>query len=187
MTTEVDELPEVDEREPAVARRLPVVAVVLAAVAVVVAGAGVWFLVAAHGVRDSESARNHALVDAAATAEVNASVTTALNKIFSYSYDKTEVTEQAATAVLRGRALDTYRQLFAQVRALAPTQKLVLTTRVVSSAVRYLDGDQARLLVFLDQSATRADVNSTNAAAAQLSITAKREGGHWIITELEPK
>jgi Mce-associated membrane protein len=166
---------------------VPRLAVVLLAVAVLLAGAGVWFVVAAHGIRGSESARNRALVDSAATAEVSASITNSLNRIFSYSFDKIEVTEQAATSVLRGKALDTYRQLFARVRALAPAQKLVLTTRVVSSAVQFLDGDRAQLLVFLDQSATRADNNSTSGAAAQLSITAKREGDVWTITDLVPR
>jgi Mce-associated membrane protein len=188
VTTTLEE-PQVNDRERQTSlwRRLPLTAVLLLAAAVVVAGVGVWLVLGAHGVRSSESARNRALVDPAATAEVNASVSSSLNKSFSYSFDKTEVTEQAAAKVLRGPALDTYRQLFGQVRALAPEQKLVLTTRVVSSAVRYLDGDRAQLLVFLDQSATRADNNSTNAAAAQLSITAKREGGTWVIIDLVPK
>jgi Mce-associated membrane protein len=168
-------------------RRVPWLVLSLLAAAVLLVGAGVWLTITAGGLRTSPSVRNRALLDPAATAEVNASVTTSLNKIFSYSYDKTEVTEQAAAQVLRGGALDTYHQLFAQVRALAPQQKLVLTTRVVSSAVQYLNGDDARLLVFLDQSATRVDNNSTGASAAQLSVTAKREGGIWIITDLVPR
>src|SRR6266498_4034409 len=86
----------------------------------------------------------------------------------------------------RNDALDTYDKLFAEVRAKAPAQKLVLTTRVVYSAVQSLDGDRAQLFVFLDQSATRVDTNTT-AAAAQLSITAKRENGHWVITDMAPR
>jgi Mce-associated membrane protein len=171
-----------DERPPR--RRLPVL---LGAIAVLLTGAGIWLLVDANGMRSAASARNRALVDPAATAEVSAAVTTALNRIFSYSFDKTEVTERAAADVLRGPALDTYHQLFAQVRELAPAQKLVLTSRVVSSAVQLLEGDHARVLVFLDQSATRADNNSTSASAAQLSVTVKREGDVWVITDLEPR
>jgi Mce-associated membrane protein len=191
VTTQVEEVeaaePESTVDDPVPARRtLLRLPVLLLAAAVAVASTGVWLTVAAHGLRSSPSARNRALLDTAATAEVNSSITTSLNRIFSYSYDKTEATEQAATQVLRGPALDTYHQLFTQVRALAPQQKLVLTTRVVSSAVQFLAGDDARLLVFLDQSATRVDNNSTSAAAAQLSVTAKREGGIWIITDLIP-
>jgi Mce-associated membrane protein len=89
--------------------------------------------------------------------------------------------------VLRGEARDTYDKLFAQVRELAPDQKLVLTTRVVSTAVQELRADSARLLVFLDQSATRADKDASNAAAAQLSVTARREGDRWVITGMAPR
>lgn len=161
--------------------------VLLGVVALLLVAAGTVALVAAGNLRSSDAARNSALVDTGHTAEVSAAISSALNQIFSYSYDKTEVTEQAAKSVLRGDALTTYDKLFAEVRAQAPAQKLVLTTRVVYSAVQSLDGDRAQLFVFLDQSATRVDTNTTSAAAAQLSITAKREGGHWVITAMAPR
>jgi Mce-associated membrane protein len=168
-------------REP---RRIVVLLGVLAAL---LAGGGTWALVAAADLRSASSARNSALVDTGRTAEVSAAVSSALSQIFSYSYDKTEVTADAAKAVLRGEALTTYDKLFAEVRDKAPAQKLVLTTTVVSSAVQSLEGDRARVLAFLDQSATRADTGATNAAAAQLSVTVKREGGHWVITDMAPR
>ncbi|MPZ84528.1 MAG: hypothetical protein GEV28_30730 [Actinophytocola sp.] len=161
--------------------------VVLVAVAVLVAGLGGWFLLRAGELSSSPAASNEALVNTGRTAEVSAAVSSALNRIFSYSYDRTEVTEQAAAEVLRGAARDTYDKLFAQVRELAPAQKLVLTTRVVSAAVQVLDGDRATLLVFLDQSATRADQDASSAAAAQLSVVAERDGDRWVITGLEPR
>ena len=161
--------------------------VVLAAVAVLLAGLGGWFLLRAADLRDDPAATNTALVDTGRTAEVSAAVTTALNRIFSYSYDRTEVTERAAADVLRGDARDTYDKLFAQVRELAPSQKLVLTTQVVSAAVQQLGPDTATLLVFLDQSATRADKDTNSAAAAQLSVTARLEGDRWVITGLAPR
>jgi Mce-associated membrane protein len=178
---------DVDPPEPSGFFRPRRVAVALGVLAVLLVGAGTWALVAANDLRSSSAARNDALVDTGRTAEVSAAVSSALNQVFSYSYDKTEVTEQAAKAVLRGDALDTYDRLFAEVRDKAPGQKLVLTTRVVYSAVQSLEGDRARLLVFLDQSATRVDTNTTNAAAAQLSVTAKRVGGHWVITDMAPR
>jgi Mce-associated membrane protein len=161
--------------------------VLLGVVALLLVAAGTWALVAAGNLRGSAAARNSALVDTGRTAEVSAAVSSALNQIFSYSYDKTDVTEKAAKAVLRGDALTTYDKLFAEVRAQAPAQKLVLTTRVVYSAVQSLDGDRAQLFVFLDQSATRIDTNTTSAAAAQLSISAKREGARWVITGMTPR
>jgi Mce-associated membrane protein len=190
VSTATDEVEAIDEEESTVEeqpRRRLLLPVLLLVVAALLAGAGGWLTISAQHARSSAAAVNRALVDPAATAEVSAAVSTALNKIFSYSYDKTQVTEQAAADVLRGGALTTYRQLFDQVRTLAPQQKLVLATRVVNIAVAYLNGDRAQVLAFLDQSATRADTNSTSAAAAQLSVTAKREGNKWVITDLTPR
>lgn len=175
----------VAEAEPP--RRWPLLLPLLVVVSVLLAAAGVVFTLAARSAADDPAAANHALTDVGATADVTSAVTLALNRIFSYSYDKTEVTEQAARDVLRGEALTTYDRLFAQVKEKAPAQKLVLTTRVTSSAVQELREGHARLLVFLDQAATRADNNSSSSAAAQLSVTAEREGNAWKITGLTPR
>lgn len=185
-----DALPAVTDEETPVEeppRRRRFLLPLLVAVSVLLAGAGVAFTLAARSAADDPAAANHALTDVGATAGVTSSVTLALNRIFSYSYDKTEVTEQAARDVLRGEALTTYDRLFAQVKEKAPAQKLVLTTRVTSSAVQELTSGKARLLVFLDQAATRADNNSSSSAAAQLSVTAEREGNTWKITGLTPR
>ncbi|MGW5744240.1 hypothetical protein [Amycolatopsis sp. NPDC003861] len=189
-----DEPAETDpaERETAAApvkprpgwRRLPVL---LLAAAVVLTGAGVWFTLEARSAANTPAAANLALTDVGATADVTSAVTLAVNRIFSYSYDRTDVTEKAAAAVLRGPAKDSYDKLFAEVRRKAPEQKLVLTSRVSAIAVQTLENGHARLLVFLDQSAVRADNNATDSAAAQLSVTAEHTTGGWVITELEPR
>ena len=161
--------------------------VVLVVAALLLGGAGAWFAVEARAVRATPSAQNSALVDTGTTAEVSAAITSSLNRVFSYSYDNPSVTEQAAAQVLRGPALETYNRLFAQVREQAPQQKIVLSTRVVNIAVQSLTGDRAELLVFLDQSATRADNNTTSTGAAQLSVTAQRQDGTWVIIDLTPR
>jgi Mce-associated membrane protein len=164
--------------------RLPAL---LLAAAILLTGAGVWFTLEARSAAGNPAADNLALTDVGATADVTSAVTLAMNRIFSYSYDKTDVTEKAAAAVLRGSAKDSYDKLFAQVRQKAPEQKLVLTSRVSAIAVQELRNGHARLLVFLDQSAVRADNNATDSAAAQLSVTAERTGDGWVVTELEPR
>ncbi|RSN26885.1 hypothetical protein DMC61_25840 [Amycolatopsis sp. WAC 04169] len=178
---------ETTEEAPGKPSRRPDLSLILLVAAAVLVAAGVWFTLEARSVSATPSAANTALTDVGTTAEVNSAVTVALDKIFSYSYDRTDVTEKAAAAVLRGKALESYNRLFAQVREKAPAQNLVLTTRVSSSAVGELGGGKARLLVFLDQAAVRADNNSSTTAAAQLSITAEREGDNWVITDLVPR
>ncbi|GLY43747.1 hypothetical protein Amsp01_097700 [Amycolatopsis sp. NBRC 101858] len=182
-----DDVPASSDEVAEPPRRRPLLLPLLVVVSVLLAAAGVLFTLAARSAADDPAAANHALTDVGATADVTSAVTLALNRIFSYSYDKTEITEQAARDVLRGDALTTYDRLFAQVKEKAPAQKLVLTTRVTSSAVQDLREGHARLLVFLDQAATRADNNSSSSAAAQLSVTAEREGNAWKITGLTPR
>ncbi|CAM5368126.1 hypothetical protein SALBM135S_08533 [Streptomyces alboniger] len=58
-----------------------------------------------------------------------------------------------------------------------------LTTQVVRAAAAELTGDSARLLVFLDQRAKRKGADATT-AAAQLSVTARLDQGHWTITDI---
>ncbi|WP_199430387.1 hypothetical protein [Qaidamihabitans albus] len=171
--------------------RLPVL---LFAAALVLAGLGAYCVLQAHALRSAESAQNRALVAAEETAEVSASVTHTLNKVLSYSFDETAATERAAQRLLRGQAGESYERLFTRVRELAPEQRLVVTTRVVGAAVQSLIGDRARVLVFLDQSASRAG-EGPGVSAAQLLVTAEREGSDedgssgegWVITALEPR
>ncbi|WP_244170144.1 hypothetical protein [Amycolatopsis tolypomycina] len=179
-----DETTEAPARTRPAWLRLPVI---LLAAAVLLAGAGAWFTVEARSAAADPAAANLALTDVGATADVTSAVTLAMNRIFSYSYDRTDVTEKAAAAVLRGSAKDSYDKLFAQVREKAPAQKLVLTSRVSAIAVQDLRNGHAKLLVFLDQSAVRADNNATDSAAAQLSVTAEHTSGGWVVTELEPR
>jgi Mce-associated membrane protein len=176
-------------RESAVRRLLraagrPLTLVVLAVVLVV---AGVVGQVRAAQVRADSAAGNQALVDTGQTTQVVGDVSDALNRIFSYAYDNTTVTEQAARQVLTGAAAQQYDTLFAQVKAHAAEQRLTLTTRVVSAGVTRLAADRAQLLVFLDQTATRGGTGHGSASAAQLAITAQRQGNHWLITDIQSR
>lgn len=182
--------PETGEPEAAGENKAPLrpnrlVALVVAA-ALVLTGLGAWFTIEANQLRTSNAATNKALVNTEASAEVTAAVTNALNQIFSYSFDSLERTEQAAKRVLRGQAREGYLSLFNRIRALAPQQEMVVTSRVVKSAVTYLSDGKARMVVFLDQTAKRAGQDSPAAAAAQLTVTAKRAGETWVITKLVP-
>ncbi|HEX5117189.1 MAG TPA: hypothetical protein VFW65_18530 [Pseudonocardiaceae bacterium] len=156
-------------------------------VAVLLVAAGGWFLVRWTDVRHDGSVANQALVDKATTNQVINAATSALDRIFSYSYNDTDATRQAASAVLTGRAAGQYATLFGQVRQHAVAEKLTLSSRVVSAGVTLLDGDQAQILVFLDQTATRDDTGQTSTSAAQLSITVQLVHGHWMIADIHAR
>lgn len=162
-------------------------AVVLAVVAIVVVLAGALFLVRASQLRDTPAASNDALVDTSATSQVIGDVTDGLQRVFSYSYQDTSATGDAARQVLAGKARGQYEKLFSQVTKHAAEQKLVLKTTVVEAGVTTLQGDDATVLAFLDQHATRGDTGKSSASAAQLAVTAHHTNGHWLITGITAK
>jgi Mce-associated membrane protein len=155
--------------------------VALFAAAVVLAVAGTWLTIDAS---EAKSTANTAVADSGTTADVIGQVDTALETIFSYRYDDTAKTEQAAESLLMGEAKSQYAKLFDQVKQNAPAQKLILTSRVAMAGVTFLVGDDAKLLVFVDQSATRGDTSTDSSGAAQLSVSAHRSDGRWKITDL---
>ncbi|MER5635397.1 hypothetical protein ABT095_00375 [Kitasatospora sp. NPDC002227] len=168
------------DQEPRRPRRWPLP---LALVLLVLAGSCLLVL----GDRaEAQAEANRALTDGQTTAEVVGDVGNALGRIFSYTPADTAATAKAADALLDGPAAAQYRSLFAQVKQQVADQKLTLTTRVVRAGVTELSGEQAKLLVFLDQTSQR-EGKAASTAAAQLSVTARRTGGHWRITELKAR
>jgi Mce-associated membrane protein len=132
------------------------------------------------------AAHNEAVVNAKATAEVVGQVDTGLARVLSYRYTDPAATHAAARQVLTGDAARQYEVLFRTLQQRAGTEQLTLTAKVVAAGVETLTADHAQLLVFLDQSTTRASDGTTSASAAQLRIAAVRRGGVWRISELVP-
>ncbi len=173
------------EPEPTTWRRLmtlPFVLITLAAVFVVV---GVVFEIRHH--QTSASApTNTAIVDSATTNQVISQVSSSLNTVLSYNYRNPTPTQQAAARDLTGDAAGQYTTLFSALKAKAPGQQLTLVAKVLDAGVVSLHGDSAQLLVFLDQSSTRASDKATSASAAQIMISAVRQQGQWKISEIVP-
>jgi Mce-associated membrane protein len=166
-----------DYRGPAV--------LIAAARELALAGGGLTFATAT--LRASPAAANRALADVPATGQVAAAVSAEAAAIFSYSYTDIPATRRAAASVLSGAAARQYDELFSGVVArYAPGEKLTVTTRVVRAGVTWLSGGTARLLVFLDQQATRPG-GYRDTTAAQLAVTAQLADGRWLITGLQAR
>ncbi|WP_371636935.1 hypothetical protein OG988_32785 [Streptomyces zaomyceticus] len=167
--------------------RKAVLAVVLAAL--LLAGSALFH--GAHQLRSTPAARNHALTDAGATARVGGDVGEGLARIFSYTPASDDAVERSVGTVLAGRAARQYTDLFAQVRAKLVEQRITLSTQTVRTGVIELDGDSARLLVFLDQTSRRDNVRQDKAtatsAAAQLTVTARFQGDRWLIVDIKAR
>ncbi|WP_329276221.1 hypothetical protein [Streptomyces sp. NBC_00691] len=178
----------------------------LAAAVAVLLLAGSAFFHAAHQLRSTPSARNTALTDAGATARVGGDVGEGLARIFSYTPANNDGVERSAGTILAGRAARQYTDLFAQVRAKLVEQRITLSTQTVRTGVIELDGNTARLLVFLDQTSRREgtgrsgagqdkarqdkagqDETTATSAAAQLTVTATFQGDRWLIVDIKAR
>ncbi|MFE0874067.1 hypothetical protein ACFW4X_04120 [Streptomyces smyrnaeus] len=155
-------------------RRLPALCAVLT---LACGGFTGWAATEAQSLRDTASARNTALADAARTSEVKGEVTSAVNALFSYDHAEPEKNERAARRLLTGRAVEQHRALLARVRAQDSGQKHVLTTTVTDSAVTTLEGDRARVLLFADQHSARTAANAKGEDGAKDKSGTKDESG----------
>ncbi|SFS44553.1 hypothetical protein [Saccharopolyspora flava] len=144
----------------------------------------IFFGVATYTTYYTGPAANEALTSAGETSEVNGQVSDGVQKLFSYDFNDTAKTENAAKDLLVGSAVQKYNELFALVKQQAPQQQLIVTTTVKNSAVTRLEGDRAEVLVFVDQHAMRANTGESNIGPAQLSVSAEKQGDKWKITNL---
>ncbi|MFI0943650.1 hypothetical protein [Streptomyces sp. NPDC021020] len=168
-------------------RPFPLALALLAAATVLLGGFAAFAASRASGLHDSVAAHNTALTDTARTSEVKGQVAAAVNAVFSYDYADPARTDDAAKRLLTGKAVQQYATMLAQVRAQAPTQKLVLTTTVTDTGVDTIDGDRAHLLVYADQrntSTAKAGAGSTY-APAMFAVDAVRTGGTWKIAAID--
>ncbi len=149
-------------------------------VAVLLGGLGTFFMVKSRSVT-----YDAALVDSATTSAVNGQIRSAVEKSFSYNFADVEATEKAAKELLTGKALCQYNAVFGPVKEIAPQQKLVVTVRVVSSAVSSLKDGRATVLVFADQVTTRTTDNQSGGGTAMLRVSAIDDGGRWKIDNME--
>jgi Mce-associated membrane protein len=163
--------------------RWPAIAIALTLALV---GVGVVLMLRTHSLRSAPATANRALSDRDATSEVIGQVSTALSKVLSYQYANPAANKQAAAALLSGDAATQYQTLFTALQKKAPGEKLTLIAKVSIAGVKSLRGNTAELLVFLDQSSTRASDEASSTAAAMLDVTAVRHGSAWKITELRP-
>ncbi|MBF6507932.1 hypothetical protein IU422_09255 [Nocardia farcinica] len=154
------------------------------AATVVLAALAVWFGFEAYAARYTGPAANEALVSAGETSEVSGQVSDAVEKLFSYDFNDTAKTEEAARNLLTGDAVQRYEELFAVVKDQAPQQQLIVTTTVKERSVTRLQGNRAELLLFVDQHARRANAPGENAGPAQISVSAEKQGETWKITQI---
>jgi Mce-associated membrane protein len=161
-----------------------VIAGALFGLALVLAGFAVWFKIEDNKL--SAATDNTALLDVARTSQVNQAATSAAETLFSYDFNDIAKTQNAAKdLLLNDEVRAKYDSLMGEVERLAPQQKIVVTVKASRSAVIMLNGDRARVMVFVDQTATRTDQNQTSSGSAQLWLNMQYSDGKWKVSSLD--
>jgi Mce-associated membrane protein len=160
------------------------VPILLAVAVVLLGGLATWSGLEWSHLR-SGAAANTALADSAGTSEVVGQVTSAVNTTFSYDYTNVGKTEKAAQSLLTGAALCQYNAIFKLIQQDAPSQKLVVTTTVTSTGVQMLEGDQARVVMMVNQKDTKVSTNQPVASQAALAVNAVKQDGKWKISNID--
>ncbi|EHY90066.1 hypothetical protein ACQPZU_02115 [Saccharomonospora azurea] len=160
----------------------PVLGALLAAT-LVLAGLAVFFKMKHSEV--SGLVTNTALVDVASTTEVKQVVEDAAEQLMSVNYKDLDKTERAAERFLGSDEVRaTYDRLMGEYREQAAEQKIVVTTTAVRSGVVVLDDDSARVMVYVDQVATRAGNDQPMGGPAALWFEVERRDGTWKVSDL---
>ncbi|MCP2253025.1 Mce-associated membrane protein [Prauserella aidingensis] len=156
----------------------------LLVVGLVLAGAAVFFQLKGSEARAATS--NSALVDGPATSEVKEAMEKAAERLFSIDHNNLGKTEKAANELFAGGEVkQKYDALMGEIKRLAPDQKIVVTVHATRSAVVNLDGDRARVMVFIDQAATRPQDEQPAVGGAAMWLETQKQGDAWKVTNLD--
>lgn len=128
-------------------------------------------------VADDAAARGQA-VDAASQGAV---------KVLTYTPTTMSADFAAAEAVLTGEFLDYYRDFTKDVVAPAAEQKNVSTkAEVVRAGIVELQRDDAKVLLYINQTTTSTEFPDGNSTASSVVVTMQRIDGDWLINAFDP-
>ncbi|KQY57213.1 MULTISPECIES: hypothetical protein [unclassified Nocardioides] len=155
---------------------------VLAILVLLVTGLGV--ALAVRGGDDPESVENVAFLDDGTTELVIQDVEQLVKQVFSIDPKRVRTTRRAAEAALVDEAINEYDRLYKPFLAQARKGGLSLTTTPRAIGVVELTGDDGRLLVLAEQTATSPDGRSTT-GEARFELDVVQQGGTWKVSGIE--
>jgi Mce-associated membrane protein len=140
---------------------------------------------AAPAAEDVTGPGNHAVIVPADTAAVLKRADELCERLFSYDYTTIDQYDDLVEELTVGKAAEQLDELVDAVAAQVVSQQAVLKSTVAESAVRYLTEDDARVLVYLDQSSTSTASGQETQSGAMLLVGLKRVDGEWLVADVE--
>lgn len=125
---------------------------------------------------------------AALKAEVRAAPEDAATKVFSYSYTSLTADKAAARELLTGEMLEQYDDAMAGVVGTSRTNRTnrtVVSVTVLGSALISVRGDDAKVLVFVNQRTRGTNLEKPLLDLDRAVVTLTGGSGEWKVTELD--
>ncbi|MCY7401887.1 MAG: hypothetical protein LH477_13235 [Nocardioides sp.] len=118
-------------------------------------------------------------------AEVRDAAEDAATKVFSYSHTSLTADKAAARDLLTGDMLQQYDETMAGVVGTSLANRTVVSAKVIGSALISARGDDAKVLVFVNQRTRDTDLERPLLDLDRVVVTLERESEEWKITELD--
>jgi len=150
------------------------VSLVLLALLVVALGAigwGQWWLHQQHRDDDRAAAAQHAATDT-------------VTAVLSYDYRRLRADIDATEPLLTGDAKAQYADLSAPLLKTAPPIHAVMQAAVKSSTVLESSASSARVLLFVDQTASSTKLAKPQLDQSRILVTMKHTNGTWLVADL---
>ncbi len=109
----------------------------------------------------------------------------AATRVYGYSWETLADDKADARALLTGGMLDQYDRTMAGVATSSRRDHTVVTASVVGSALVHASPSHARVLVFVNQSTTRDDLDEPRLNLDRVLVTLERVDDGWKVSELD--
>jgi hypothetical protein len=105
--------------------------------------------------------------------------------VYGYTWTTLADDKADARALLTGEMLDQYDRTMAGVATSSRRDHTVVTASVVGAALVHASSSDARVLVFVNQSTTRDDLEEPLLNLDRVLVTLERDGDEWKVSELD--
>ena len=134
-----------------------------------------------------DSYRTDQAVGSAAADRVLETAKEATVAVLSYSPESLDQDLDAAKSQLTGDFLTYYTQFTDQVvRPAVKTKQVSTTANVVQAAVSEMHPEEAKVLMFVNQTTTSSDRTEPSMTASSVVVTMKKIDGKWLISAFDP-
>lgn len=133
----------------------------------------------------SASADDAVVVSAAAAAEARDAAERAAEQVLGYSWRTLDQDAAAARVLLADELREQYDDSMARAAALTVQNRTVVEATPVASSVVSVTEREARVLLFVNERSTGADLDEPRVELNRVVLVLQRDGDGWLVTEID--